>query len=42
MTQNSRTHVIWDFPVMLFNKGAKKFRAYLAEREGKKARWLNG
>ena len=42
MTQNSRTHVIWDFPVMLFNKGREKIRNYLAARDSDEARWLNG
>jgi hypothetical protein len=42
MTQNSLIHVIWDFPVMLFNAGATKFRKYVADRENQEARWLNG
>jgi hypothetical protein len=42
MTQNSLIHVIWDFPVMLFNIGAKKIRKYVADRENEEARWLNG
>jgi hypothetical protein len=42
MTQNSLIHVIWDFPAMLFNMGAKKIRKYVADRENEEARWLNG
>lgn len=42
MTQNALTRVIWDFPVMLFNKGRKKIRATIRNRENKQARWLNG
>lgn len=42
MTKTSLTHVIWDFPVMLFNIGAKKIRKYVADRENEEARWLNG
>lgn len=42
MTRNRLTHVIWDFPVMLFNKGREKFRQRIAEREKEDARWLNG
>lgn len=42
MTQNILIHVIWDFPVMLFNIGAKKIRKYAADRDNDDARWLNG
>jgi len=42
VTQNTHIHVIWDFPVMLFNIGRKKFRKYVADRENQEARWLNG
>ena len=42
MTQNSLIHVIWDFPVMLFNIGRGKIRKYVADRENEEARWLNG
>lgn len=42
MTQNRLTHVIWDFPVMLFNKGREKIRRLAARREQEDARWLNG
>ena len=42
VTQKTLIHVIWDFPVMLFNIGAKKFRKYAADRENQEARWLNG
>jgi hypothetical protein len=42
MTQNSLIHVIWDFPVMLFNIGREKVRKYVANRENEEARWLNG
>ena len=42
MTQNRLIHVIWDFPMMLFNIGAKKIRRYIADRDHEEARWLNG
>jgi hypothetical protein len=42
MTQNNLIHVIWDFPVMLFNKGREKIRKLAAAREQEDARWLNG
>lgn len=42
MTQSRFIHVIWDFPVMLFNIGAKKIRKHVADRENDEARWLNG
>lgn len=42
MTQNILTRVIWDFPVMLFNIGARKIRNYVADRDKEEARWLNG
>ena len=42
MTKNSAIHVIWDFPVMLFNKGREKIRQLAAAREKEDARWLNG
>lgn len=42
MTQNILSRVIWDFPVMLFNIGAKKIRSYVADRDKEEARWLNG
>ncbi len=42
MTHNRLTHVIWDFPVMLFNKGREKIRQMAAAREKEDARWLNG
>jgi hypothetical protein len=42
MTQNSIIHVIWDFPVMLFNKGRVKIQKFFADRDEEEARWLNG
>jgi hypothetical protein len=42
MTRKRLTHVIWDFPVMLFNMGREKIRKRAAEREKEDARWLNG
>ena len=42
MTQNSLIHVIWDFPVMLFNSATKKIRRHIADRQNEEARWLNG
>ena len=42
VTQNTLIHVIWDFPVMLFNKGREKIRQLAAAREKEDARWLNG
>jgi len=42
MTRNRLTHVIWDFPVMLFNKGREKIRERAAARSKEDARWLNG
>lgn len=42
MTQNSLIHVIWDFPVMLFNIGREKIRKYVADRDNDEGRWLNG
>ena len=42
MTKNTITHVIWDFPVMLFNIAAKKIRQREANRQKEAARWLNG
>ena len=42
MTHNRLIHVIWDFPVMLFNIGREKIRKHVADRENEEARWLNG
>lgn len=42
MTKNSLIHVIWDFPVMLFNMGRDKIRKHVVDRENEEARWLNG
>jgi hypothetical protein len=42
MTHNRLIHVIWDFPVMLFNIGREKIRKHAADRENEEARWLNG
>jgi hypothetical protein len=42
MTKNTIAHVIWDFPVMLFNIAAKKIRQRVVAREKEEARWLNG
>ena len=42
MTKNALIHVIWDFPVMLFNVAAKKIRQRAADRQNEIARRLNG
>ena len=42
MTVNSLTHVIWDFPVMLFNITREKIAKIIADRDDDDARWLNG
>lgn len=39
MTQNKLIHVIWDFPVMLFNKGTQKIRQYVSGRDKDEGRW---
>jgi len=42
MTVKSLTHVIWDFPVMLFNIISEKIAKFVADRNDDDARWLNG
>jgi hypothetical protein len=42
MTKKAISHVIWDFPVKLFNVAAKKIRKRATDRKVKQARWLNG
>jgi hypothetical protein len=42
MTVNSLTHLIWDFPVMLFNIAREKIAKFVADRDDDDARWLNG
>jgi hypothetical protein len=42
MTVNLLTHVIWDFPVMLFNITREKIAKFVADRDNEDARWLNG
>lgn len=42
MAQNSFIHVIWDFPVMLFNMGREKIRKCGVARDNDEGRWLNG
>jgi hypothetical protein len=42
MTARSLAHVIWDFPVMLFNIISEKIAKFVADRNDDDARWLNG
>ena len=42
MTFYAALHVIWDFPVMLFNIAREKIAKKIADRENDDARWLNG
>lgn len=42
MTLTAVIHVIWDFPVMLFNTISEKIAKNIAEREHEEGRWLNG
>ena len=42
MTVAALIHVIWAFPVMLFNIIRGKIAKNIAHREEQEARWLNG
>lgn len=42
MTLAAVIHVIWDFPVMLFNTVREKIAKNIAGREEEEGRWLNG
>ena len=42
MTRNMPIHVIWDFPMMLFNAARGKFRMFLDRRAEEEGRWING
>lgn len=42
MTVATLIHVIWEFPVMLFNIVREKITKNIADREEQEARWLNG
>jgi len=42
MTLAALVHVIWDFPVMLFNTAREKIAKNIAEHEKEEGRWLNG
>lgn len=42
MTLKTLAHVIWDFPVRLFNIGRDKFAKIVRDRAQAEARWLNG
>jgi hypothetical protein len=42
MTPKALTHVIWDFPMSIFNMAREKIAKIIADRAQADERWLNG
>lgn len=42
MTPKTLTHVIWDFPMKIFNTVREKIAKIIADRALADERWLNG
>jgi len=42
MAPKTLTHVIWDFPVRIFNMAREKIAKLIADRAEADERWLNG